>query len=473
MSKVNNKLVASSGQVENLSNWKKYYKRNNYYHSQLHELVKRIIPETASVLEIDSKGGETLAALPNKEKTGVVLDENFVKYAKSRNPKINFITYKEFPRKLGNRKYDYVLLSHALSEIEDVQLFLQKLKRFTDKDTRIVVLYFNYLWKPLLDFGERVGLKRFQQKVPNWLSQEDIDNFFSVESYELIKTGKKFLCPYPIPVIAPLFNKYLSPLPLINLLCLINYAVYKPSVVSKNCGVSIVIPARNEEGNMRGVLSKIPILGTKMEVVFVEGHSKDDTYQVIRDEISRYKGPIKARLYKQKGKGKGDAVRLGFSKAKNDLLMILDADLTVDPRDLPKFYKAMVEGKADFIMGSRLVYPMEKEAMRTLNVFGNKIFSILFTFLLDQKIKDTLCGTKVLFKKDYEKIANNRKYFGDFDPFGDYDLIFGAAKLNLKIMEIPIRYKERTYGKTNISRFTHGLLLLKMVMFAANKIKFI
>lgn len=472
MSIVNNKLVASSGQVENLSNWKKYYTRNNYYHSQLHELVKRIIPETASVLEIDSKGGETLAALPNKDKTGVVLDEGFVKYAKTRNPKINIISYKEFPKKLGKRKYDYVLLSHALTEIEDVQLFLQKLKRFTNKDTRIVVLYFNYLWKPLLDFGERLGLKRFQKKIPNWLSQKDIDNFFFVESYELIKTGKKFLCPYPIPVIAPLFNKYLSPLPIINSLCLINYAVYKPSVVSKDCSVSIVVPARNESGNMRGVLNKISKLGTKTEVIFVEGHSKDNTYQVIKDEIKRYKGFIKARLYKQKGKGKGDAVRLGFSKAKNDLLMILDADLTVAPQDLPKFYKAMIEGKADFIMGSRLVYPMEKEAMRTLNVFGNKIFSVLFTFLLDQRIKDTLCGTKVLFKKDYEKIANNRKYFGDFDPFGDYDLIFGAAKLNLKILEIPIRYKERVYGKTNISRFAHGLLLFKMVAFAANKIKF-
>jgi hypothetical protein len=460
-------------QAESLRDWKKFYKKNNYYHTQLQELVKKIIPETASVLEMDSKSGETLASLPNKDKTGVIFDRSFLAHAKKRYPKIKFVSIGDFPKRMGKKAYDYILLSHALTEIEDVQSFLQKLKRLTDKDTRIVVLYFNYLWKPLLDLGEKVGLKRYQKKVPNWLSQEDINNFFAVESYELIKTGKRFLCPYPIPFVAPLFNKYLSPMPLINSLCLINYAVYKPSVVCKDRSVSIVIAARNEEGNMKGVLSKIPNIGTKTEVIFVEGHSKDGTYQAIKDEILRYKGPIKASLYKQKGKGKGDAVRLGFSKAKNDLLMILDADLTVAPDDLPKFYKAMIDGKADFIMGSRLVYPMEKEAMRTLNVFGNKIFSVLFTFLLDQKIKDTLCGTKVLFKKDYEKIAVNRKFFGDFDPFGDYDLIFGAAKLNLKILEIPIRYRQRVYGKTNISRFSHGWLLLRMVFFAAQKIKFI
>jgi glycosyltransferase involved in cell wall biosynthesis len=214
-------------------------------------------------------------------------------------------------------------------------------------------------------------------------------------------------------------------------------------------------------------------MGTKSEVIFVEGHSKDNTHQAIKEEIKRYKGPIKSRIFKQKGKGKGDAVRLGFSKAKGDLLMILDADLTVDPKELPKFYKVAISGKGDLIVGSRLVYPMDKQAMRMLNHLGNKFFSLAFSFLLGQRIKDTLCGTKVLLRSDYEKIKANRNIFGDFDPFGDFDLIFGASKLNLKIIEIPIRYKERTYGETNISRFKHGLLLLRMMIFAAKNIKFI
>jgi glycosyltransferase involved in cell wall biosynthesis len=214
-------------------------------------------------------------------------------------------------------------------------------------------------------------------------------------------------------------------------------------------------------------------MGKKMEVIFVEGHSKDKTFEVIKEEIANYKGAYKLKLYKQLGKGKGDAVRLGFSKAKNDLLMILDADLTVDPKELPKFYNAFIAGKGDLIMGSRLIYPMEKLATRSLNVLGNRFFSWAFTFLLDQKVKDTLCGTKVLSKLDYEKISKNRSIFGDFDPFGDYDLIFGAAKLNLRIVEIPIRYKERVYGQTNISRFSQGWLLFKMVYFAAKNLKFI
>ena len=224
---------------------------------------------------------------------------------------------------------------------------------------------------------------------------------------------------------------------------------------------------------MPRVIKKIPNMSRFTEVIFVEGHSKDKTYEAIQEEIEKYNGPYKIFLFKQKGKGKGDAVRLGFSKAKNELLMILDADLTVEPKELPKFYDAVAQGKGNLVMGSGLVYPMEDQAMRDLNYLGNKFFSWAFSYLLGQKIKDTLCGTKVITKTHYKKIEKNRKVFGDFDPFGDYDLIFGAARLNLKITEVPIRYKERTYGTTNISRFKHGLLLFKMLFFAARKIKFV
>jgi glycosyltransferase involved in cell wall biosynthesis len=213
-------------------------------------------------------------------------------------------------------------------------------------------------------------------------------------------------------------------------------------------------------------------MGAGTELIFVEGGSTDDTYDVIEKAIKNnsHRG---TKLSRQTGKGKGDAVRLGFNNASGDILMILDADLTVPPEDLPRFYEALFKGKAEFVNGVRLVYPMEKEAMRFFNLLGNKFFSLFFSWLLGQPIKDTLCGTKVLWKKDYERIAANRSYFGDFDPFGDFDLLFGAAKLNLKIIEIPIRYRERTYGTTNISRWRHGWLLLRMVFFALRRIKFI
>jgi glycosyltransferase involved in cell wall biosynthesis len=236
-------------------------------------------------------------------------------------------------------------------------------------------------------------------------------------------------------------------------------------------GVSIIIPARNESGNIKAIFDRTPHMGRETELIFVEGHSKDDTYAAIQREIAANPS-TSSLLLRQTGTGKADAVRLGFSKAKGDMLMILDADLTVPPEDLPRFYEALVSGKGEFINGVRLVYPMEKEAMRTANFLGNKFFSLAFSWLLGQPIKDTLCGTKVLWKKDYERIAANRSYFGDFDPFGDYDLIFGAAKLNLKIIDLPIRYRERTYGSTNISRWKHGMLLMRMVAFAARRIKF-
>ena len=241
---------------------------------------------------------------------------------------------------------------------------------------------------------------------------------------------------------------------------------------TKKSSVSVIIPARNEAGNISNILDSVPKIGTNTELIFVEGHSNDGTL----DECYRVKEKYSHKdisILIQDGKGKGDAVRKAFLNAKNDVLMILDADLTVPPNDLPKFFDAIVSGKGEFINGTRLVYQMEDEAMRFLNLLGNKFFSKVFTYLLEQRVKDTLCGTKVLWRKDYLKIVAGRKYFGNFDPFGDFDLLIGAAKLNLKIIEIPIAYRRRKYGSTQIERFRHGILLLKMTFFAFRKIKFI
>jgi glycosyltransferase involved in cell wall biosynthesis len=235
--------------------------------------------------------------------------------------------------------------------------------------------------------------------------------------------------------------------------------------------VSIIVPARNEAGNIEEIFRRVPDLGVETELVFVEGHSRDGTFEAIEAAMAAH--PERpCQLLRQTGEGKGNAVREGFARARGDVLMILDADLTVPPEDLPRFYAALVSGKGEFINGVRLVYPMEAEAMRFLNLLGNKFFSWAFSFLLGQPVKDTLCGTKVLWRSCYEAIAANRAYFGDFDPFGDFDLLFGAAKLNQKIVDLPIRYRERRYGATNIRRWKHGLLLLRMVAFAAGRLKF-
>ena len=450
-----------------VSLWRKFYKKNYYYHNDAYELVKRLLPADASVLEIGSKDGVLLRKIPNREKVGVT-NSYFLK----ENRGVNLVDIEKFPENLKGKKFDYVLINHFFSESLDVQLFVRKLDKVIHEDSVIIVIFFNFLWKPVLDIAAKLGLKLPQERSPNWLTPQDIRNTFYLENYYEVMSGKRFLFPFKIPVLSSLLNSYLSQLPLVNNFCLTNFAIFRPQAKAKDLSVSIVIPARNEEGNIRGILSKIPRLGIKTEIIFVEGHSKDNTYQEITKEIKKYKGASTVKLVKQKGQGKYDAVRLGFSKAKNDLLMILDADLSVTPVELTKFYKAASEAKGQLIIGSRLVYPLEGEAMRAINYLGNKIFSILFTFILGQEIKDTLCGTKAIFKKDYRRLIKATKIFKNLDPFGDFDLIFGAARLNFKMVEVPVRYKRRLYGATNIKRFQHGFLLLKMVAVAVRTFKF-
>jgi glycosyltransferase involved in cell wall biosynthesis len=234
----------------------------------------------------------------------------------------------------------------------------------------------------------------------------------------------------------------------------------------------VIVPCRNEAGNIAPAVARIPDLGAHTEIIFVDGDSTDGTREAIEAEIDRHRGKKDIKLVLQRpATGKGDAVRLGFDAASGDVLVILDADLTVEPEDLPKFYEAIVRRRGDLVSGSRLVYPMERQAMRFLNLLGNKAFSTLFTWILEQRITDTLCGTKGLRRSDYLKIKANRAFFGDFDPFGDFDLLFGAAKLNLKIVELPVRYRQRVYGTTKISRFRHGVLLLRMSWIAIRKLK--
>jgi len=178
-------------------------------------------------------------------------------------------------------------------------------------------------------------------------------------------------------------------------------------------------------------------------------------------------------LVKKGDENRRDAVRAGFAEATGDILVIQDADLTAPPEDLPKFFHAIVEGLAEFGNGSRLVYPMEGKAMRFLNLIGNKGFALTLSWVLGQPVKDSLCGTKMLFRDDYEElILLVHERLGDFDPFGDFNLLFGSAMMGLRIRDIPVRYRDRVYGETNISRFRHGFILLKMTGLALRRIHF-
>jgi hypothetical protein len=373
---------------------------------------------------------------------------------------------------VGWKQYDYILMVDTIGSVHDIERTFVAARRVLTDHGLLVLTFHNYLWEPVFAVAEKLHLKA-RSKTQSWLSESDVRNLLYLAGFEVVRSGRRMLFPVYIPIVSAALN-WLGLLPLINRLCVTNYIVARPAQRQRReYSVSILVPARNEKGNIQKIVERIPPFGTSQELVFVEGHSKDGTWDEIQRVASAYKGTMSIVMAQQDGIGKGDAVRKGFMMAQNEVLMILDADMTVAPEDLVKFYDAIADGKADFVNGSRLVYPMEKQAMRFLNTIANKCFALLFTWLLDQQIKDTLCGTKVLRKHDYEAIARNRGYFGDFDPFGDFDLLFGAVKQNLKIIDLPIRYRDRTYGTTQISRFRHGWLLLQMCLFAARKIKFL
>jgi hypothetical protein len=371
--------------------------------------------------------------------------------------------------------FDVVILSDVVNDLWDVELAFRQLKRATRPGSRLILNFYSRLWEAPLDVTRALGLSK-PLLEQNWLTVDDVDNLLRLADFEITRHWDEVLLPIRLGGFEQVANRYLARLWPLDMAALTHLVVARPApqprVENVEPLVSVIVPARNESGNVAAIFDRTPPMGRGTELVFVEGHSTDDTYQAIEREIARHPG-VTAQLLRQTGRGKGDAVRLGFAHARGDVLMILDADLTVAPEDLPRFLSALQSGKGEFINGVRLVYPMQKQAMRFLNLLGNKFFSLAFSWLLGQSIKDTLCGTKVLWAADYRRIANQRAYFGDFDPFGDFDLLFGAAKLNLKIVDLPIRYRERTYGTTNIQRWRHGWLLLQMVVFAARRIKFV
>jgi hypothetical protein len=445
-----------------------------YYHRRLTEVYQSLVSPGQSVLEIGCARGDLLSALKPSLGVGVDFSEEMIQSARRRHPQLRFVHADAHALELGE-KFDVIILSDLVNDLWDVQAVLNSVSQLTTPRSRILINCYSRLWEPVLNIAQWLKLAT-PTLYQNWLTVEDITTLLSLADCEVVKRSHEVLLPLPIPFLAALSNRYVVKIWPFKHFALTNVIVARPRVRAANevkkPSVSVIVPARNEAGNILNILARTPEMGRGTELVFVEGHSRDNTYTAIERAMAAYP-ERNCQLLRQGGVGKGDAVRLGFARAKGEVLMILDADLTVPPEDLPRFFEALHSGKGEFINGVRLVYPMEKEAMRFLNLVGNKFFSLAFSWLLGQSIKDTLCGTKVLWKRDYEAIAANRAYFGDFDPFGDFDLLFGAVKLNLKITDLPIRYRERTYGSTNIQRWTHGWLLLKMVVFAARRLKFV
>jgi SAM-dependent methyltransferase len=447
---------------------------DRYYHRRLAETFRHLVAPGLRVLELGCGEGDLLAALAPSRGVGVDFSAQTLRVARERHPGLTFVEADAHAFDTAER-FDVVVLSDLVNDLWDVQALLERVRSVCLPSTRLVLNTYSRVWELPLRLARAVGLARPLLRQ-NWLAVEDLENLLRLTGFEPFRRIGDVLWPLGTPGVAALANRWLAKLWPFRALALTHFVVARVAPAPRVCSalpvVTVVVPARNEAGNVAAILDRVPEMGAGTEIVFVEGHSRDATYPTIEREIAARPGR-RARLFRQRGTGKGDAVRLGFAQARGEVLMILDADLTVPPEDLPRFYEALVSGRGELVNGVRLVYPMAKGAMRFLNLLANKLFGLAFSWMLGQTIKDTLCGTKALWREDYERIAANRDYFGDLDPFGDFDLIFGAARQSLRIVDLPIRYRERTYGTANIQRFRHGLLLLRMVLLAARRLKFV
>ncbi|MEY4089624.1 MAG: Undecaprenyl-phosphate 4-deoxy-4-formamido-L-arabinose transferase [Verrucomicrobiota bacterium] len=444
------------------------------YRRRLAHYYNLLIPADARVLEVGCGAGDLLALLHAHDVSGIDLSARSVARARSQVPHGHFFVMagETLDSEALGGAFDVIVISDTLNLAADVQAMLERLHAVSHPGTRLVVNFQNSLWRPLLSLAALIGLKS-QQPENSWLASSDVLNLLRLAGWRAVTREGRILAPFSALGLGTFANRWLAPL--LQWFCLTVFITARREGNRATAGaptVSVIIPARNEAGNIAAAVERVPKMGAGLELIFVEGHSRDNTWAEIQRVAAAH--PEKRIIcLRQTGRGKGDAVRAGFAAAKGDVLMILDADLTMPPEELPKFLDVIARDRADFANGVRLVYPMERRAMQFLNLCANKAFGLIFSWLLGQPVKDTLCGTKVLRRTDYERIAANRSYFGDFDPFGDFDLLFGAAKQSLRIADVPIRYRERTYGTTNIQRWRHGWLLLRMVIFAARKLKFV
>lgn len=451
----------------------KWIAKQRFFFEEDWRYLRFLVPEGKRVLDLGCGTGALLNELKPAHGVGIDFSKAMVEQARARHPHLTFIhgDVEALDHIDVQGPFDVIIMSDTIGTLDDCLETFRSLHRLCTTDTRVIVVYHNRMWEPLSMLHGQITRRR-PSRPQNWLSSRDIANLFQLSDFDVIKREWRMLSPFRLLGLGRLINRYVATLPLIRKMCLRNYVIARSLVQQPagNLSASIVVPCRNERGNIEPVVMRTPKIADRQEIIFVEGGSSDGTWEEIERVRNAYPD-VAIKAFKQPGKGKGDAVRKGFAEASGDVLMILDADLTVPPEDLPKFYDALRLSKGEFINGSRLTYPREKESMRFLNLLANHMFALIFTFLLNQRYTDTLCGTKVLLRRHYEEIVRNRAYFGEFDPFGDFDLIFGASKLNLKTAEVPIRYAARAYGETQISRFQHGWLLLRMVAFAFKKLK--
>lgn len=367
--------------------------------------------------------------------------------------------------------YNLLFINGNFNYHDDIQSFLNQLHSQVTRTDRVCIISYSPYLELIYRLLDQIGL--FKGRIPTtFLTFADLKNLARLSKFSVVKHEFSGLFPFYLFGAGDILNGILNMIPFVKYLSPLSFTVLRPIKPSVEMpSLSVIIPARNEAGNIENAITRMPHFPGRLEIIYVEGNSTDNTVSEIERVIKEYSGKYDIRFLTQSGKGKGNAVEKGFAESTGDLITILDADLTMPPEMLPRFYQAFIDGDADFINGSRLLYPMENNAMRFLNKLGNVFFSKALSFVLSRTYTDTLCGTKLFLRSDWYRFLQWRETFGKHDPFGDFDMIFPSSILCLDTVDIPIKYRDRVYGTTNIQRFRHGFMLLKMTLVGLTKIK--
>lgn len=446
----------------------KWIAKNAYYYEELYCLHEWLVENNKRVLDIGCGTGNLLSRVKPKEGVGIDFSFEMVKIASQKFPEFNFQVmdgqHLEF-----NRKFDYILMSNLVGYVDDVWQTFRSLRSVCHERSRIVITNYNYFWQPVMALAEKLG-RKMPDRIQNWLPQEFIEHFLYLNGFTVVKKGKFLHLPLKLGGLAKILNRLFAQIPLLNSLALIEYLVAQPVFLHEKTpthkSVTVIVPTHQEMGNVDTIVDLMPQIGDKTELIFVNLPGTDGTADKIKQRMKSYTGKLKIKYLEQSAKtGKIGALRLGVKAASGEIILIYDADVTVPPQDLIKLYLALVEKKSDIINGTRLVYPTEKGAMRFINHLGNLIFARLFTWTLGQHFTDTLCGSKGFWKKDFLEFEKTKIPIDNLDRYGDFYLLMGAYRRNLKIAEVPVRYKTRRYGDTKLNRVLNGWQFLRIFVY--------